>query len=84
MTEVKCGGTSVQGPPLNVIVLADELVPIIAGLDETTRIKYPVPALVMLGIVKLIVPLGLRPSTVAPVKVPIVVGLAKLPEAFDN
>ena len=62
-----------------LIVNAALLLPVVAGLSEITRIKYPVPASVAAGIVILMVP-----ALAVEVKVPILVGLAKLPVASDS
>ena len=50
--------------------------PVITGLDETTRIKYPVPVVWVCEMVTEIFPLA--------VPVPIIVGEEKLPKGSDN
>lgn len=64
----------------NVIVMLDPLsVPVVAGVEETTRILYPPPVAVPAGIEMLIVPV-----LEVEFNVPILVGLAKLPAEFDS
>lgn len=54
------------------------LLPVVTGLELTTRILYAVPLAVVNGMVALIVP------ALVDVSVPIFTGLAKLPVASDN
>ena len=61
------------------MVNAALLEPVVEGKLEITRIKYPVPPAVVAGIVMLIVP-----ALAVEVIDPILVGLAKLPEASDS
>ena len=54
------------------------VVPVIAGFEPTTRIKYPVPSAVPVGMVAAMFPEVVLDS------VPIFKGEAKEPEASDN
>ena len=53
--------------------------PVTAGLELTTRMRYKLPVGVLQGMVQLIIP-----ELAALFKVPIGVGVAKLPVASDN
>ena len=60
------------------VILAPLSDPITTGFELTTRIRYPLPAVVPAGMVPEIVPAAVD------VKVPMLTGLANEPAAFDN
>lgn len=61
-----------------IVRFAPLLLPVVAGLELTTRTLYAVPLAVVKGIVALIVP------ALVEVSVPIATGLVKLPVASDS
>lgn len=66
-------------PPVCVIVKAALFDPVVVGLSEIMRIRYPEPVAVVAGIEILIVP-----EFAVDTSVPIVVALVKLPAASES
>jgi hypothetical protein len=62
-----------------VIVNEEDVLPVVAGLELITSILYPVPEVLLQGIVMLIVPVF-----AVELKVPIVIGEEKLPVELES